>query len=58
MHTAGLITPLQGQPVLVVIGGFDRGSSKFLSSVEVLRDLSINGKWDYGKISTSFGTLI
>ena len=49
MHTAGLMTPLHGQPALVVVGGFDRESSNYLSSVEILRDLSISGQWEYGK---------
>ena len=56
-HTAGLIT-IQGQPVIVVVGGFDRYTSEYLSSVEILRDLSINGQWEYGKIFTSPGTYI
>jgi len=37
---------LHGQPVLVVVGGFDSESSKYLSSVEILRDLSISGQWE------------
>ena len=53
-HSAELMTSNQGQPVLVVVGGFNREYSSYLSSVEILRDPSINGQWEYGNVFTPF----